>query len=205
MTTSLGGLLSELDRLWRGQGAAIADNALPGLTDDEIDALIDPLGLVLPEELRVWWRWHDGVRGSLAAFASDYDEASVGPGAWQLISLAEAVDRYRSEPRKAQYVGDPIAGEFYWRDSWFPFVQAGSNDVLFMDTTQISGGRCPIRIRYSWNWEYWDVDQAPSLADAVQVWIRTLTDRYYVWNPETREWDHDRLKMPPDLRTNLIA
>lgn len=33
----------------------------PGLSDAEIDALLGPLDLELPEEARVWWRWRNGT------------------------------------------------------------------------------------------------------------------------------------------------
>ena len=32
----------------------------PGLTDQQIDTLTAPYGIDLPEEARVWWRWHNG-------------------------------------------------------------------------------------------------------------------------------------------------
>ena len=198
-------LLARLDEAWRSQGADIAGNALPGLTDAQIDERITPLGVVLPEELRTWWRWHDGVRGGLEAFANDYDEASIGPGEWQLVSLDEAVERYQFEDRTAQYAEDPIAGEYYWRDSWFPFVQAGSNDVLFVDTTVLTEDRTsPIRCRLSWNWDGWDAVQAHSLADAVAVWLRALTAGHYRWNATSHEWDHDRPSMPGHFRQGLL-
>jgi hypothetical protein len=31
-----------------------------GLSDAEIDELLLPVGINLPEEARVWWRWHNG-------------------------------------------------------------------------------------------------------------------------------------------------
>jgi hypothetical protein len=54
-------LLDELGGRWRDLGAPISDALRPGLTDAEIGALTAPLGLVLPEEARRWWRWHDGA------------------------------------------------------------------------------------------------------------------------------------------------
>ena len=49
-------LLDQFDARLRALGAAIVDAWAPGLTDDQIDALVCPIGIDLPEEARVWWR-----------------------------------------------------------------------------------------------------------------------------------------------------
>ena len=54
------------DRL-RSGGALIVDALAPGLTDAQIDELLHPAGVDLPEEARVWWRWHDARRRRCAA------------------------------------------------------------------------------------------------------------------------------------------
>lgn len=53
-------LLDEFTRALTSAGAAITHTWAPGLSDAEIDALIEPHDLVLPEEARRWWRWHNG-------------------------------------------------------------------------------------------------------------------------------------------------
>ena len=55
-------LLDQFDARLRALGAAIVDMWAPGLSDDAIDALVGPIGIELPEEARVWWRWHNGVK-----------------------------------------------------------------------------------------------------------------------------------------------
>ena len=54
-------LLDCFERRLRAEGALIVDGWAPGLNDREIDALLQPLGIDLPEEARVWWRWHNGT------------------------------------------------------------------------------------------------------------------------------------------------
>ena len=39
----------------------VVDHLGPGLSDAEMDALTEPVGIILPEEARVWWGWHDGT------------------------------------------------------------------------------------------------------------------------------------------------
>ena len=48
--------LTQLKLRWERLGLVGVLNYLrPGLTDAEMDALTEPLGIVLPEEARVWW------------------------------------------------------------------------------------------------------------------------------------------------------
>lgn len=54
-------LVTQLRRIWSQSGASIAHSLQPGLTDVEMDALMNPLGLRLPEELRGWWGSHNGA------------------------------------------------------------------------------------------------------------------------------------------------
>jgi hypothetical protein len=54
------GLLAELERRWRDQSPALVERLAPGLSDEEIDRLVEPLDYSLPEEVRRWFRWHDG-------------------------------------------------------------------------------------------------------------------------------------------------
>ena len=62
MTTLLDrDLLDRLEARLRAAGSLIVDAWAPGLTDTQIDDLLQPLGIDLPEEARAWWRWHDGI------------------------------------------------------------------------------------------------------------------------------------------------
>lgn len=54
--------LEQLKQHWEKLGLVGVLNYLrPGLTDAEMDDLTVPLGIVLPDEARVWWGWHDGT------------------------------------------------------------------------------------------------------------------------------------------------
>ena len=54
-------VLAELESRWQSQGAPIVSALRPGLSDDEMDRLTEPLGLSLPREAREWWGWHNGA------------------------------------------------------------------------------------------------------------------------------------------------
>lgn len=54
-------LLEVFESSLRAVGAPIVKHREPGLDDAAIDELIVPLDLQLPDEARVWWRWHNGT------------------------------------------------------------------------------------------------------------------------------------------------
>jgi hypothetical protein len=74
------------DRL-RGAGARMAERWRPGLTDTQIDELLLPAGIDLPEEARVWWRFYDGQQ------VAD-DGTVLTLGGRQFPSLEYAVEWY---------------------------------------------------------------------------------------------------------------
>ena len=55
-------LLAQLERQLRDRGAAVVDALAPGLPDDQIDELLLPIGIDLPDEARCWWHWQNGTR-----------------------------------------------------------------------------------------------------------------------------------------------
>src|SRR3978361_2216103 len=58
-------LLARLDRALNRAGAPICDAWAPGASDAEIDEVFSALGVDVPEELRAWWRWHNGTSSSV--------------------------------------------------------------------------------------------------------------------------------------------
>lgn len=54
-------LLEALEQRWRDQGAAISWHVQVGLPEEEMQAIVSPLGIRLPGEALAWWGGHDGV------------------------------------------------------------------------------------------------------------------------------------------------
>jgi len=196
-------MLVALEAEWRRQGAPIVDELAPGTDDDRISHLMAPLGISLPEELRVWWKWHDGLVGLPIDydFGRGFERAAMGPGVWCPISLADAVAYYGRQPR---YPGPQHPEDPSWQASWFPFAKFGLNqDVLFVDTAR--GPRPPVQAWWIFDSHDWDLDQAPSLTDAVRIWLRVLTEGYFTWDSEARAWRDRVAYLPPDLRSSLTT
>src|SRR6476619_7474767 len=87
---SLQELLGRLGEHWNRLGSPLREAAQPGLLDDELDEIMRPTGVQLPEELLEWWRWHNGTsfRDALAL------EASICSASWVLLGIQPAVAKY---------------------------------------------------------------------------------------------------------------
>jgi cell wall assembly regulator SMI1 len=84
-------LLARLEALWVERDAPILSHLRDGLTDVEMDAMTAPIGLRLPDELRIWWSWHDGVDPQ--PLGPGGPEGDVGVGL-SYLSLREAIELY---------------------------------------------------------------------------------------------------------------
>jgi hypothetical protein len=84
-------LLEALKARWRTAGWPGVERLNPGLTDEEIDAATQPLGLRLPTEVRIWWRWHNGI--SIPP-GQPVQPGEIGAGGRWYRPLAAAIEHY---------------------------------------------------------------------------------------------------------------
>jgi len=63
-------ILARLEVDLRAKSIPLIETMAPGLTDAQIDEIIGPADLRLPDEARAWWRWHDGPGPSTPVDAS---------------------------------------------------------------------------------------------------------------------------------------
>jgi cell wall assembly regulator SMI1 len=167
-------LLDGLEARWKARGVPLLERLAPGLTDEEIDATMAPLGLRLPAEAREWWRWHDGV----PATAINYTyERHLGPRL-QYLPLAEAVERYRR--RRAEVAEDPSVDDptYWWHPLWFPVVRSDSGEDLAVDCGVGEGEPSPVRLVDWWREDFMN-PLACSLGAAIAEWVDAFdTDRW---------------------------
>jgi hypothetical protein len=158
-----GELLTELEAAWQSQGAEIAGVLAPGLSDEAMAALVEPLGLTLPAEARIWWGWHDGV-------------TVTTPYGWEIgpdigfYSLAQAVEQYREE-RESVNEGD-------WPNSWLPFTNFRRGPLII--DCQADERAIVHRV----NWEVGHFPGADSMGELVALWLEAMDTGVWSWNPE---------------------
>lgn len=80
-----------LDALARA-GSCTRERLYPGLTDEQMDDLIAPLGLVLPTEGRVWWSHHNGGDDALLSSGRAVAVPAGTPSAISVVIPREAED-----------------------------------------------------------------------------------------------------------------
>lgn len=180
-------LLEELEQRWRERELPILDQLRPGLTDKEIDELIAPIGLNVPEEARVWWRWHDG-----ADLVGTSGEWSFSPGGSVVFApLARQVEHYREmrSRSRSEAVAAPEAGrdeDFWWGPSWFALTE-GRPEVVC--DCAAPGPTSPIYAYDVGMWEELHTPRADSFGQVVTWWIRAYDDG--IWRYDRGQWTLD--------------
>lgn len=171
---------AQLERAWDSLDAPILGMLRPGLSDSQIDELMAPTGLVLPDELRWWWQWHDGAEARLP----DADEErEIGPGGWLHLSLREAVELYDFHDgayREYAGYGDMQLANITWRPGLFPLCQGvgGARDVLAVATLVEAHGPAPVMLR-----TFTGVESdcgAETVGELVGMWIELLESSRYL-------------------------
>lgn len=189
-------LLEELKAFWVEQGAPIAQALRPGLSDEQIDELMAPTGLILPEEARVWWSWHNGV--ALEPLPG-LGALHFGLGGWDVLSLEQAVAEYW---RNRSLLGEPlepeIAPEMYWHQNWFPLMSFDANCVFFECPSALST-QMPLYMQ-DHVWEDFQTAQATSLLEAMKFWLNVARGGYYRWDPGLQRWEVEYGEIPLEWR-----
>jgi hypothetical protein len=189
-TTRLTGLLHELDDLLVELGSPFLSYALPGIDDDVIDKVLAPSerlapeGLVVPTELREWWRWHNGTRIDTATT----DRHTFGPGRWGMGQASVALMEM-----KLRLSGD-LPGEG-WQPGWVPFawktfIDGKSRYEWRPDRDASLVGRLDESTADELSVGLWSSDPFPpgpvagSLAEVVDTVLDVLRDGRVVWDPD---------------------
>lgn len=178
-------LLERLRSYWRDQGAPIATLLQPGLTDAEMDAVISPIGLRLPEEARAWWGWHNG-----AVRTTSRDERLM-THLYEFLPLDEAVEQYCLIQQWLDKLGrnpwDPI-----WQKSWLPLAMTSSRPILVCDTDSSAHAGMPIYV-VSWG-DSEDAHLYPaagSLREVVSCWLRAFSEEIWAYSATDQDWRFD--------------
>jgi len=172
-------LLDRFEARLRKAGAAVVENWAPGLTDAQIDELLVPLGIDLPEEARRWWRWHDGALRVAPA------PTEISPGRVHL-PLRYAAGEYAAARDEMP--------ELYGMEGLLSPV----SDLPAVCFHCVVPRDAPVPIYILGDWVADPELVLPSIGELVEVWIGLIDRGVWTTAADGRwEWDHERL--PPDV------
>jgi cell wall assembly regulator SMI1 len=189
--------LTKLERLLAEQKAPVVKRFQPPASNYVLAAIESEFELPLPEELRLWWGWHDGTDVKPHERSA---KASIGP-LFEFLSAEEALKATREAKELAEDI-DPNEPETYWGRTW---LAIGTDGRVACDLAQ--GPDAPLSIL--------DVDYhktsrpgrsvAKSLGEMVQWWIEALESGAWRYDDEHDRWERRYELVPPERdRTGLV-
>jgi cell wall assembly regulator SMI1 len=184
-------LLDRLSATWRAHGAPIEDGLAAGRTVESFTSDDGTLHVDLPDELQMWWAWHDG---RIQQEGRDIRASYMGPllrpytstraREWWQRMMVEATDAAADGPE-----GTPLADpRHWWREAWVPLFNDGTGDLV-ADCEIGPAGVTPIR-RIEWGL---DDDPPPppatdSLGQLVEWWIEAIELAIWAWDNDRGMW-----------------
>lgn len=177
----------------RSQRAPVVDRLRPGLDPGAVTALLEPLGLGLPEEARRWWGWHDGAT---AAPQDPWAVIALGPvGRFEPLHIAVEHARMR---RQIAFDVEPGRVELVWPPSLLPLLEGGN---VALDCSGPPHAPTPV-----WRTDPRAFDRpevgARSLGELVDWWLETLRTGGWRWSTVRGHWlvDDALLERHPERR-----
>jgi cell wall assembly regulator SMI1 len=180
--------LDALERELADQQAVVVAHLRPGLSDDEMDELCAPFGLVLPVEARLWYAWHDGAEGE-----GQYLGRSIS--GWRPMPLRMAIADIEQTRRTDAEVQATLPPEhrwdpdWKWAAHWLPFARPGHGARLGLDCGVPPDAPSPV---YYVEWinpiEGPPTPRHPSLGDLIEDWLHRLCSGDWRFDTDTSRW-----------------
>jgi hypothetical protein len=207
-------LLETLLACWVEQDAPILRKLRPGLSDSDIDEIVEPLGITPSHEARVWWGWHDGA----TTRRPGRNDRAIGRISLRYIPLTEAVEFARRSQEIARKItpgqtGLPADARYWWEPSWLP-ITPESRGPIVLDCGVRSGQPSPIRridhadlvlthprtIAEANRVGGFRTPKARSFGELVQWWIEAFDVGAYRYDKGADRWIYE----PQRLRKQLF-
>jgi hypothetical protein len=160
----------------------------PGLTDDQIDAQTNAVGLVLPDEARTWWRWHDGANSNAPLQVQD-----IGPGC-RFLSLADAIDSTLEWRGIFDDTGIP------WPPGWLTLNDNKCPLIIDCDRSADQPAHIHMYSPEDGLRPWRQGVGAGSFAELVSVWVEAMDCGAWTYNNEAQYWEWSLERMTPRIR-----
>jgi hypothetical protein len=174
--------LEAIEGHFRRLRAPVLDYLAPGLTDAEMDALTEAHGFLLPDDVRAWWAWHNGVlQGGRTPVHPGRCRLTIQFGG-PMASLGQALaDRVKWLEAEQQHGADDMLP--LWTPTWLQLT-------TFQDSWAVDMGD-----DYAGSRVFAASTHAgyPRLADTLQEllerWLGFLDSGLIVWRPDSGSWE----------------
>jgi hypothetical protein len=177
-------LLAAFEARLRHVGAAVVEHLAPGLDDERIDELLEPVAIDLPAEARTWWRWHNGTLRSAPPTATEIipyrDLVSLQGAIGTFTALAEAQVEVFGMPELAKHL-----------------QLVSEQPTIYVDCNTRAEAPAPI---YSQN-DHTDPPRValPSMGELITIWMQLIDDGIFATTPDGQWQPVDPDRVGPDL------
>lgn len=189
--------LKTLERLLSEQEAPVVRRFRPPASREVFEVIEVEFGLRVPNELALWWKWHDGTDVKLHEKAA---KASIGP-LFEFLGAEEALNITRKSRGLAEDI-DPDEPEAYWRPTW---LAIGSDGRVACDlAVGLDAPLAVLNVDYH-KAAYPGVVGARSLGEMVRWWIEALETGAWRYDDEHDRWERRSELVDPDLEKTLLV
>lgn len=186
-------MLERLDRFLIEQGAPVSEALRPGLTGRDLDAAEAELGFPLPQEVREWYTWHDGID----IFAVEDDDVYL-PNGLLLCSMRDAIKG------RHEFLNPGFKPLDTYPPTWLPITKKLKN-TLVVDCAGAARHRsAPAPVHFLNYEDIWDLVQ-PSITDMVRVWMVMIDEGYWRYDHDEEEWEDTYARIPLEHRRSRVV
>ncbi|WBU60745.1 SMI1/KNR4 family protein [Paracoccus albus] len=179
--TSLAELLSELDMLLKSKHPELAASLRPPQSAEQIERMEARYQIVLPDEVRTLYLWHDGQDPT--GFTTFANNMAFQP----LSELLQTKAEFDS------MIGYDFHLKNWWHQAWLPLFHNGGGDYLVVDPQGIHTGDANQLLAF-----YHDDKYRPIIAKDLTTFFKAVLDYY----DKTSTEDMDEFHIIDDFLPN---
>jgi hypothetical protein len=194
-------LIADYEARLHQQGVPLDACHTAGLTRDEMDEIVGPLAISLPQEARTWWTWQNGCPG--------YGRGKlIAPIGESLLTLTQAVTvstEYRTAVVALVEPDVPALAnaDDRWHPSWLAIT--GPQLPIVIDCSHPESEQTPVK-----RFDPEDVEgareiHALSLGQMLTWWIGAIDSGAWCWNTETEKWIVDPRRLALEFKLSGLA
>jgi cell wall assembly regulator SMI1 len=154
-------LIKRLDNWLRENCAVDYEHLLPGLSEGRIQRLEESLGVTLPDDFKIFYRWKNGEKENSWNFIDN----SYLMTAEDIISTSKDLNELLEE--------EEFELKNWWNKSWIPFMADVGGNHCCLDLAGSFGGKPGQIIDF---WHDWEVRTVRH--ESLYKWLETLVKAF---------------------------